>query len=416
MRILIKNIKNLLGVHEQAPAFLSGSEMDQLPRISHSFLAIEDGKIAGYGPMDDWGGITDWNNLEVIDADGCMVLPAFCDSHTHLVYAGSRETEFVDRIRGLSYAEIAERGGGILNSAGKLANTSEDELIESAWQRLQEVREMGTGAIEIKSGYGLSTSSELKMLRVIRRLKQKSDLTIKSTLLAAHAIPAEYKGQREKYVDLVIDEMIPRAAEEGLADFVDVFCETNYFTVKDTERIMDAGAKYGLPAKIHVNQFTVLGGIAAAVDRGALSVDHLEEFSEADLKALAGSKTMPTALPSCSFFLNIPYTPARTIIDAGLPLALATDYNPGSTPSGNIPFVLSLGCIKMKMTPEEVVNAATLNSAYAMGVSDELGSISIGKKANLIITKPIPSLAFLPYSFGSDLIDRVILNGKTTAN
>lgn len=415
MRILIKNIKNLLGVHDQASTFLSGKEMDKLPGISNAFLAIEDGKIAAYGSMDDWGGITDWNGLEIIDAEGCFVLPAFCDSHTHLVYAGSRETEFVDRIRGLSYAEIAERGGGILNSAAKLANASEDELFASAWNRLQEVRGMGTGAIEIKSGYGLSTDSELKMLRVIRRLKQESDLTIKSTLLAAHAIPAKYKGRREEYVDLVIEEMIPRAAEEGLADFVDVFCETNYFTVQDTARIMEAGAKYKLPSKIHVNQFTVLGGIAAAVKHGALSVDHLEEFSDEDLKALAGSKTMPTALPSCSFFLSIPYTPARTIIDSGLPLALATDYNPGSTPSGNIPFVLSLGCIKMKMTPEEVVNATTLNSAYAMGVSDDLGSITPGKKANIIITKPMPSLAFLPYSFGSSLVDRVILNGNTTA-
>lgn len=412
MRILIKNIKGLAGVYDEAPEYVAGSDMGNYPMIDNAFLAIEDGKIVGYGPMSDWGGITDWNGLEIIDADGRFMLPAFCDSHTHLVYAGSRETEFVDRIRGLSYAEIAERGGGILNSARKLAATSEDELYEQAQARLEEVKQKGTGAIEIKSGYGLSFDAELKMLRVIRRLKETSDVAIKSTLLAAHAVPAEYKDNKAGYIDLIVDKILPAAADEGLADFIDVFCETNYFTVADTERIMEAGAKYGLRAKIHVNQFTVLGGIAAAVKHNALSVDHLEEFDDDDLVALKGGSTMPTALPSCSFFLGIPYTPARTIIDAGLPLALATDNNPGSTPSGSMSFVVSLACIKMNMTPEEALNAATINSAYAMGLQDTHGSITVGKTANIMITKPMPSLAYLPYSFGSDLIERVFVAGK----
>ncbi len=412
MRILIKNIKGLAGVYDTAPKWIAGQEMARFPMIEDAFLAIEDGKIAGYGPMSEWGGIVDWNGLEIIDAEGCFVLPTWCDSHTHLVYAGSRETEFVDRIRGLSYAEIAERGGGILNSAKKLAETSEEELFISARERLTEVIKTGTGAIEIKSGYGLNIEAELKMLRVIARLKATSPIPIKSTFLAAHAVPAEYKDRKKEYVDLIVDEMLPAVAAENLAEFIDVFCETNYFSVEDTDRILEAGAKYGLQPKIHVNQFTVIGGIEVAVKHNALSVDHLELFDEKDMKALQGSKTMPTALPSCSFFLSIPYTPAREIIGAGLPLALATDYNPGSTPSGNIPFVLSLACIKMNMTPEEAFNAATINGAYAMKLQNELGSISVGKKANLIITKPMPSLAYMPYSFGSRLIDEVILEGK----
>lgn len=412
MRLLIKNIKGLAGLYDEAPQNVAGVDMARFPMLENAFLAIEDGKIAGYGPMSEWGGIVDWNGLEIIDAEGRYVLPAWCDSHTHLVYAGSRETEFVDRIRGLSYAEIAERGGGILNSARKLAETSEDELYESAKLRLNEVIKTGTGAIEIKSGYGLNLEAELKMLRVIARLKADSPATIKTTFLAAHAVPAEYKDRKKEYVDLIIEEMLPAVAAENLAEFIDVFCETNYFSVEDTDRILEAGAKYGLQPKIHVNQFTVIGGIEVAVKHNALSVDHLELLDEKDLKALQGSKTIPTALPSCSFFLSIPYTPARQIIEAGLPMALATDYNPGSTPSGNIPFVLSLACIKMNMTPEEAFNAATINGAYAMKLQNDLGSISVGKKANVIITKPMPSLAYMPYSFGSQLIDEVILEGK----
>lgn len=413
MRILIKNIKGLAGIYDESPGWVAGKAMGDFPMIENAFLAIEDGRIAGYGPMSDWSGITDWNNLEVIDADGRFVLPAWCDSHTHLVYAGNREAEFVDRIRGLSYAEIAERGGGILNSAKKLAETSEDELFESASQRLDEVMRMGTGAIEIKSGYGLSLETELKMLRVIARLKESSAVAIKSTFLAAHAVPAEYKNRNEAYVNHIVDEMIPAIAAENLAEYIDVFCETNYFSADDTDRILEAGVKYGFIPKIHVNQFTIIGGIEVAVKHNALSVDHLELLDDNDLKALSGSKTMPTALPSCSFFLSIPYTPARNIIDAGLPMALATDFNPGSTPSGNIPFVISLACIKMAMTPEEAFNAATQNGAYAMGLENELGSITIGKRANVIITKPMSSLAIIPYSFGSQLVDQVILNGKT---
>lgn len=412
MRLLIKNIKGLAGVYDQSPEFLSGKEMATLPMMENAFLAIEDGKIAGFGSMSEWEGINDWNNLQIIDADGKFVLPAWCDSHTHLVFAGSREGEFVDRIHGLTYAEIAAKGGGILNSAKKLANTSEDELFESASKRLNEVKRLGTGAIEVKSGYGLSFEAELKMLRVVKRLKESSDVTIKATLLAAHAVPAEYKDRKNEYINLIIDKIMPAVAEEKLADFVDVFCETNYFTVDETDRILEAGVKFGLIPKIHVNQFTAIGGIGVGVKHNALSVDHLEVMNDEDFEILKGSRTMPTSLPSCSFFLGIPYTPARKIIDSGLPLALASDYNPGSTPSGNMPFVVSLGCIKMKMTPEEAINAATINTAYAMGVQKDLGSIEMGKTANVIITEPISSLAFLPYSFGSKLIETVILNGK----
>jgi imidazolonepropionase len=412
MRLLIKNIKGLAGVYDQSPEFLSGKEMATLPMLENAFLAIEDGKIAGFGLMSEWEGISDWNNLQIIDADGKFVLPAWCDSHTHLVFAGSREGEFVDRIHGLTYAEIAAKGGGILNSAKKLANTSEDELFESASKRLNEVKLLGTGAIEIKSGYGLSFEAELKMLRVVKRLKENSDVSIKATLLAAHAVPAEYKDRKNEYINLIIAKIMPVVAEEKLADFVDVFCETNYFTVDETDRILEAGVKFGLIPKIHVNQFTAIGGIGVGVKHHALSVDHLEVMNDEDFEILKGSRTMPTSLPSCSFFLGIPYTPARKIMDSGLPLALASDYNPGSTPSGNMPFVISLGCIKMKMTPEEAINAATLNTAYAMGLQKDLGSIEIGKTANVIITEPMSSLAFLPYSFGSNLIETVILNGK----
>lgn len=412
MKKLIKNIKGLAGVYEDAPKWVAGKDMANFPMIENAFLAIEDGKIAGYGSMSDWSGITDWNNLEVIDAEGCFVFPTWCDSHTHLVYAGSRETEFVDRIRGLSYEEIAKRGGGILNSAEKLAHTSEEALFQAAKQRLYEVVKMGTGAIEIKSGYGLNLEAELKMLRVIARLREESLVRIKPTFLAAHAVPGAYKNRKDDYVDLIINEMLPAVGAEQLAEYIDVFCETNYFSAVDTDRILEAGAKYGLIPKIHVNQFTIINGIEVAVKHNALSVDHLELLNEKDIAALRGSRTIATALPSCSFFLSIPYTPARQLMEAGLPLALATDYNPGSTPSGNIPFVLSLACIKMKMTPEEALNAATLNGAYAMGLENEQGSITAGKQANVIITKPMSSLAFLPYSFGSNLIDKVLIDGK----
>ena len=386
--------------------------MSHISTIKDAFIEVEEGIITSFGSMEDWNGIEDWNNTDIIDAEGGMVFPTYCDSHTHLVFAASREGEFVDRINGLSYAEIAERGGGILNSADKLQNASEDELFEDALARLNELVQMGTGAIEIKSGYGLTLDAELKMLRVIKRLKAASDVTIKATFLGAHALPKEYKDNKDGYMDLVINEMLPIVAKEGLADYVDIFCEEGYFTVEDTKNLLTAANKLGLQSKTHVNQFNAIGGVKASVDLGALSVDHLEEMAEEDYKALKGSNCMPTILPSCSFFLRIPYGPAKRMIEEGLPVALATDYNPGSTPSGNMNFVASLGCIQMKMTPEEVINATTINTAYAMGVEKELGSICIGKKANLFITKPIPSYAYLPYSFGHNVIEKVMVAGK----
>ncbi len=340
-----------------------------------------------------------------------MVFPCFCDSHTHLVYAGSREIEYIDKIKGLSYEEIAKRGGGILNSA-KLHNTSEEELIKQALVRLEEIKMLGTGAVEIKSGYGLTVEDELKMLRVIRKLKQLSPLTIKSTFLGAHAVPAEYKGNQKAYVDVVVNEMVPKVAEEKLADFIDVFCDKGFFTVKETERILEAGIKYGMKPKIHANELDYSGGIQAGVKHNALSVDHLEYTGDKEIKSLLDSVTMPTLLPGAAFFLGLVYAPARKMIDAGLPVAMASDYNPGSSPSGNMQFVISLGCIKYKMLPEEAVNAVTINSAYAMGVSRELGSIAKGKKANVFITKEIPTYEFMPYAFGSNKVERVILNGK----
>lgn len=411
-RLLIKNIKELIQVEETPKAKVSGKEMGVLPTVKNAWLAIEDDLIIAYGEMKDWGGITDWTDLEVIDAEGRMVIPAFCDSHTHIVYAASREGEFVDRINGLTYEEIAKKGGGILNSAKKLADKSEDELYESAWLRLEEIKSTGTGAVEIKSGYGLSVDAELKMLRVIKMLKEESDLTIKATFLGAHAIPSEFKENREGYIDLIINEMIPLIESENLADYIDVFCETNYYTPEETNRILEAGINAGLTPKIHVNQFTSIGGIQVGIKNKALSVDHLEVMTEQDIEDLSKSDVMPTVLPSCSFFLNIPYAPARRLIDNGLPLCLATDFNPGSTPSGNMPFVLSLACINMKLTPEEVINAATINGAYAMDLAKTHGSITVGKKANIIITKPISSLSYIPYAFGSNVIEQVILNGK----
>ena len=412
MKIVIKNIAELIQTESTPKKWVAGADMKNISTIKDAFVEIENGIITGFGSMDNWSGIENWSNTEIIDAEGGMIFPTFCDSHTHLVFAASREEEFVDRIKGLSYQEIAKKGGGILNSAEKLQNATEDELFESALVRLNEVIKMGTGAIEIKSGYGLTLESELKILRVIKRLKEASDVTIKATFLGAHALPKEFKDNKDGYMDLVIDEMLPKIAKENLADYVDIFCEKGYFTVEDTKRLLEAANKFGIKAKTHVNQFNAIGGVKASVDLGALSVDHLEEMNPEDFDVLLGSNCMPTILPSCSFFLGIPYSPARKMIDKGLPIALASDFNPGSSPSGNMNFVASLGCIKLKMTPEEVINASTINSAYAMGVEKELGSIAIGKKANLFITKPIPSYAYLTYSFGENIIEKVIVNGK----
>lgn len=407
--LLIKNIKGLTGILEDNNAPLTGQGLGTVRTIENAFLAIEDGRISMFGKMEDLAGITDWTDLEVIDADGKFVLPAFCDSHSHIVFAKTREDEFVDRIKGLSYEEIGKKGGGILNSARKLAEMPEEELVEDALKRLELVKSMGTGAIEIKSGYGLSVEAELKMLRVIKTLKEKSDLTIKATFLGAHAFPAEFKDHEEQYVDLVIDKMLPKVVEEGLADYIDVFCERNYFTAEQLDSILAAGVAVGLKPKIHVNQFSVMGGVGIGVKHGAVSVDHLEELADEDVEVLKGSSTIATALPSCSFFLSIPYSPMRRLIDAGVACALATDYNPGSTPSGNMQFVNALACSKMKMTPEEAFNATTINGAHAMELGGELGSITVGKKANLIITKAIPSLEYMPYSFGENVVERTIL-------
>lgn len=411
-KILIKNIKGLVQAGEEIPKYRKGADMKNLPIIENAFLAIEDGQILAYGKMEDWGGITDWRDLEVIDADGKYVMPAFCDSHSHAVFAKTREGEFVDRINGLTYQEIASKGGGILNSAKKLQATPEDDLYDEAFERLNRLRETGTGAIEIKSGYGLTVDAELKMLRVIKRLKANSELTIKSTFLGAHAFPSAYKENHEGYLELIIDEMLPAIQQDRLADFIDCFCETNYYSVEEMTKILQAGKKHGLTPKVHVNQFTILGAVAAAVKEGALSVDHLEEINDDDIAALKDSDCMPTVLPGCSYFLSIPFGQARKMIDAGLPIAIASDYNPGSAPSGNIPFLMSLACTKMKMTPEEVINSVTLNSAYAMGLTETHGSITVGKKANIIITKKMESLAYIPYSFGENSIETTILNGK----
>lgn len=407
--ILIKNIKGLAGILENNTSALRGADLAKLNILENAYLAIEDGRIADYGSMSDLAGVTNWNDLEVIDAEEKFVFPAFCDSHTHIVFAATRENEFVDRIHGLTYEEIGKKGGGILNSARRLAEMSEDELVQSALMRLNLVRDLGTGAIEIKSGYGLSVDAELKMLRVIKRLKELSDVTIKATFLGAHAFPMDYKTNQDAYVDLVIHEMLPRVQEENLADYIDVFCERNYFSPGQLDRILEAGIKAGLKPKIHVNQFSVLGGVGIGVKHGAVSVDHLEELNDEDIQALQSSNTIATALPSCSFFLGIPYSPVRRMLNSNLAVALASDYNPGSTPSGNMQFVNSLACIQMKMTPEEALNATTINGAYAMELANELGSITLGKKANIIITKRIPSLAYLPYSFGENVVERVIL-------
>lgn len=407
-KILIKNIRSLLQVGEGVPAFRSGSEMQTLPSIDDAFLAIEDGVIVAYGPMSEWGGITDWRDLEIIDAEGCFVLPAFCDPHTHTVFARSREEEFVDRIKGLTYEEIALKGGGILHSARRLNELSEDELFEAAMERIKLMKSYGTGAVEIKSGYGLTVEAELKMLRVIKRLKAEAGIAIKATFLGAHAFPKDYKENHEGYISQIIDEMLPQIEANGLADYIDVFCERNYFSVEEMTRILEAGKRYGLVPKVHVNQFSVMGGVKAAVEMGALSVDHLEEYDQDDIEALRDSGCMPTFLPGCSHFLSIPYGNARGFIDAGLPVALATDFNPGSTPNSNPGMIFSLACVKMKLTPEEALNAMTINAAYAMGLSDTHGSITLGKTTPVILTKKIPSLAYIPYAFGDNHIDRLI--------
>lgn len=412
MITLITNIKELLQVRETSVAKVSGAEMAVLPTIKNAFLILEDDLIADFGEMKN---LPEIKAHQVMDATGKIVLPTWCDSHTHIVYAGNREQEFVDRINGLSYEEIANRGGGILNSALKLNAASEEEIFEQSKIRLEEVMHLGTGAVEIKSGYGLTTEGELKMLRVIKKLSENYPIAIKATFLGAHAFPVQYKENKAGYIDEIVTKMLPEIATNKLADYIDVFCETGYFSVEETEKIMEAGIQYGLIPKIHVNQFNSIGGIQAGIKCKALSVDHLEVMNPEDIEALKDTETMPVALPSCSYFLSIPYTPAREMIKAGLPLALATDFNPGSTPSGNMNFVVATACIKMKMTPEEAINAATINGAYAMGLSETHGSITKGKKANLILTKPISSYYQIPYAFGSNLIETVFLEGKILA-
>lgn len=409
MKILITNIKELLQVREISIDKVSGSEMKILPSIKNAFLYLENDLISDFGKMENCPNIID---AEIYDAAGKIVLPTWIDSHTHLVYAGSREQEFVDRINGLSYEEIFNRGGGILNSAKKLQETTEEDLYEQSKVRLEEVMLQGTGAIEIKSGYGLTLEAEMKMLRVIKRLNENYPIEIKATFLGAHAFPLTYKDNHKAYIDLICDEMIPKIAEEKLADYVDAFLESGYFSVEETTRIMEVGNQYGLKSKIHVNQFTAINGIEACVKNNALSVDHLEIVTDEDIEVLKNSVTMPVALPTCSYFISIPYTPARKMLEAGLPLALASDFNPGTTPSGNMNFVVATACIKMKMTPEEAINAATINAAYAMDLSNTHGSITKGKKASIIITKPIESFYQIPYAFGSNLIEKVIINGQ----
>ena len=436
MKIVIYNIGTLAGILPEGVLKLEGEQMGHVECLHDAYLIIEDGIITEFGsgwkdrefqnratPRAAGGGAHEVGGVvlklsvltgahipdEYIDAKGGYVMPCFCDSHTHIVYAGCRDGEFRDKIAGLSYEEIAARGGGILNSADLLHATSEDELYEQSMVRVREIMAMGTGAVEIKSGYGLTVEDELKMLRVIKRIKETAPITVKANFLGAHAVGRAYKGRQSEYVDLVCNEMLPAVAEEGLADYVDVFCDAGFFTVEDTDKILSKAAEYGITPKIHANELEVSGGVQVGVKHNALSVDHLEKTTEAEIEALRGSRTMPTMLPGCSFFLGIPYGNAKGYIEAGLPVALASDYNPGSSPSGNMRFVMALGCIRMRLTPEQSFNACTINSAYAMGVSDCLGSITVGKKAHLIITKPIPSLAFIPYSHQTPIIEKVIL-------
>jgi imidazolonepropionase len=412
MKLVIKNISKLVQTEKNPRKWVAGSEMGQINCLEDAFIEIEKGLISNFGTMEQWSGIDDWNNTQIIDAAEGMVFPSYCDSHTHLVHASTREGEWIERINGKSYKEIADNGGGILNSAKKLQETTLEDLVKQAKNRLQKVIESGTGAIEIKSGYGLTIDSELKMLRVIKELKKTSPVIIKATLLAAHAIPIEYKDKKDDYLDLIINELLPIVAKEKLADYIDIFCEEGYFSVSDLNKLLIAGKKYGLQAKTHVNQFTTLGGVKASIENGALSVDHLEIMSKEDMESLQNTSCIATFLPSCSFFLGIPYGPAKELINKGLPIALASDYNPGSSPNWNMNLVSSLACIKMNLTPEEAINASTINSAYAMGISNEVGSIAIGKKANLFITKPMPSYGYMQYSFGENNIEKIILNGK----
>lgn len=407
-RTLITNIKSLVQVEDTAREAVCGKDMAEVKTIENAYLLIEDDKIANFGTMDTLSENADMT----IDAKQRFVLPSFCDSHTHLVYAGSREIEYIDKIRGLSYEEIAKRGGGILNSAKRLQEASEDELFEDAMQRLEEIISYGTGAVEIKSGYGLTTEAELKMLRVIRRLKEASPLTIKANFLGAHGVPLEYRGRQGDFVNLVIDEMIPQVAKENLAEFIDVFCDTGFFTVEETARMLEAGTKHGLVPKIHANELDYSGGIEVGVKYGALSVDHLECVGEKEIATLKTSKTMPTILPGAAFFLNMPYSPARKMIEAGLPVAMASDFNPGSSPSGNMQMVLTFACVNYRLTPQEAINATTINSAYAMGISRTHGSIAKGKQANFYITKDIPSIEYIPYYYGTNKVERTFLNGK----
>jgi imidazolonepropionase len=409
MSILITNIKQLLQVHKNNVTIVKGKNMKTLPILENAYVYIEHDTIIEYGHMNDCEG---FDAETTIDATGKIVLPSWCDSHTHVVYAGDRTSEFVDRINGMSYADIANNGGGILNSAKLLQNTSEADLYDQSIRRIDELIKMGTGSLEIKTGYGLTVDAELKILKVIKRIKQDSLAKIVPTLLAAHAIPEEFKSKKEEYIKLITEELIPKAAELNITNYIDVFCEEGYFDIDDTEAILKAGLEHNLQPKLHVNQFNILGGVALGVKYNALSVDHLEQLDDKDIKALKNTKTMPVALPGCSYFLGIPYTPARQLIDAGLPLAIATDYNPGSAPSGNMNFVVSSACIKLKLTPEEAINAATINGAYAMGISNMYGSITRGKKANLIITKPLNHYSEIPYAFAHNPVEQIIINGQ----
>ena len=415
MKTLILNIKQLVQTELSPRKWVAGKDMARLGILENAYLLVEEDKIAGFGKMEDLDREAVYAGGDIvkeIDATGRLVMPSYCDSHTHLVYAGSREIEYIDKIRGLSYEEIAKRGGGILNSCERIRKASEEELFDAAYDRIQEIAGFGTGAVEIKSGYGLDTESELKMLRVIRRLKAETPLLIKSTFLGAHAVPLEYKGRQTEYVDLIINEMIPMVAAEELADYIDVFCDKGFFTVEDTDRMLNAGMKYGLRAKIHANELDYSGGVQVGVKYNAISVDHLECMGEEEIACLLESETMPTVLPGAAFFLNMTYSPVRKMIQAGLPVALASDYNPGSSPSGNMKFIMSLGCINYKMLPEEVINATTLNSAYAMGVEEEAGSIAVGKLANFYITTPISGIEYLPYAYTADLIEAIFLKGE----
>lgn len=410
MNVLVTNIRQLVNVRTES-SLLRGKALADLPVVIHAFLWIENGKIASWGSMKTLPASIQQKADLIHDAGNAFVLPCWCDSHTHLVFATSREEEFVDKIRGLNYADIAARGGGILNSAKRLAETTEAVLFDQAWQRLQELIRLGTGAVEIKSGYGLDTEAELKMLRVIKKLKQQSPIPVRATFLGAHTYPLQYRDDHEGYIRLIINDMLPVIAEEQLADYIDVFCEEGFFSPTETEKICRAGMAVGLKPKIHANQLHLSGGIQTGVKLGAISVDHLETVDEAAMTVLAASDTIGTLLPTAAFFLRMPFQPARELIGKGCAIALASDYNPGSSPSGNMNLVVSMSCIQMKMLPEEAINAATLNGAYAMELGNELGSITQGKRANLIFTKPLPSLAYLPYAFGSNLIDRVMING-----